>query len=34
MTVEVIQAIGEHIVTPICYAAVAIAIGYFLLKKL
>ncbi len=33
MTVELIQAIGQYIVAPICGAAVAIYIFYTLVKK-
>lgn len=33
MDVEVIQAIGQHIVIPVCVAAVAIIYIYFILRK-
>lgn len=33
MSVEVIQAIGQHIVIPVCVATVAIIYIYFIFKK-
>lgn len=32
MTVEIVMAIGQYIVTPICIAAAAIAFFYFVLR--
>lgn len=33
MTVQVVMAIGQYIVTPICIAAAAIAYIYFVLRS-